>query len=80
MDRGSEDFGWYTKKIDGAVFHIGAGENHAELHTGAFDFPDDLTEKISDVFCEIVKMFKWIYSDNKILWPLDYYYHCGYYK
>jgi amidohydrolase len=58
MDRGSEDFGWYTKKIDGAIFHIGAGENHAELHTGAFDFPDDLIEKISDVFCEIVRMFK----------------------
>jgi len=58
MDRGSEDFGWYTKKVEGATFQIGAGENHAELHTGTFDFPDALIEKISGVFCELVRNFK----------------------
>lgn len=60
MNRGSEDFGWYTKKIDGAIFRIGAGEKHAKLHTGFFDFPDDLIEKISSVFCELARTYKCI--------------------
>ena len=60
MNRGSEDFGWYTKKIEGAIFRIGAGEKHAKLHTGFFDFPDDLIEKISSVFCELARTYKCI--------------------
>ena len=60
MNRGSEDFGWYTKKIDGAIFRIGAGEKHAKLHTGFFDSPDDLIEKISSVFCELARTYKCI--------------------
>lgn len=38
--RSSEDFGWYTKEIEGAFFFLGDGD-YAELHSDEFDFPDD---------------------------------------
>lgn len=55
MDRGSEDFGWYTKRIPGAIFHIGAGIDHAELHTSEFDFPDELIKNITEIFIQIIR-------------------------
>lgn len=54
MDRGSEDFGWYTKRIPGAIFHIGAGTEHAGLHTSEFDFPDELIKNITEIFMKII--------------------------
>ena len=41
--RGSEDFGWYTKRTHGAIFNIGSGRDHAGLHTESFDYPDEIT-------------------------------------
>lgn len=41
--------GWYTKRIPGAIFHIGAGIDHAELHTSEFDFPDELIKNITEI-------------------------------
>lgn len=40
--RSSEDFGYYTKKTEGALFYIGCGESHAPLHTLEYDFSDEL--------------------------------------
>ncbi|NBG87769.1 M20 metallopeptidase family protein [Isachenkonia alkalipeptolytica] len=49
--RGSEDFGYYLEKTRGALFFIGNGENHPEIHTEEYDFPDEIIETA-------VKMFK----------------------
>ncbi len=40
--RWSEDFGYYLKKTKGAMFGIGAGETHPQLHTKEYDFPDEI--------------------------------------
>ena len=47
--RASEDFGYYTKKIPGAMFYIGAGEETAPLHTPEYDFNDRIIETAVDV-------------------------------
>lgn len=38
----SEDFGLATQRWPSALFGLGAGEAHPPLHSGAYDFPDDL--------------------------------------
>jgi len=38
----SEDFGWFTRKFKGAIFGLGAGQEHPALHSPGYDFPDDL--------------------------------------
>ena len=40
----SEDFGHFTSKYRGALFGLGAGENHPALHHPDYDFPDDLIQ------------------------------------
>lgn len=40
----SEDFSQFTGKFKGAMFCIGSGETHPELHSPAYDFPDELIE------------------------------------
>ena len=40
--RPSEDFGQFTSRYDGAMFGIGAGENHPALHHDNYDFPDQI--------------------------------------
>ncbi len=42
--RWSEDFGYYLQKVDGAFFGIGDGEDHAQLHTEQYEFPDEIIE------------------------------------
>jgi metal-dependent amidase/aminoacylase/carboxypeptidase family protein len=37
-----EDFGLFTTKFKGAMFGLGAGENHPELHNPDYDFPDEI--------------------------------------
>jgi len=54
-ERGSDDFGWYTSRIPGTLFFLGDGENHAELHSSDFDFPDNLIEESSDLFMKIIE-------------------------
>ncbi len=41
--RWSEDFGHFTGKFKGALFGIGSGENHPQLHNPDYDFPDEIT-------------------------------------
>ena len=40
--RWSEDFGHFTEKYKGALFGIGSGENHPQLHNPDYDFPDEI--------------------------------------
>lgn len=54
-DRASDDFGWYSMKIPGAMFYIGDGEDYPELHSSEFDFPDDLVDVFSDIIFEIAQ-------------------------
>lgn len=51
--RSSEDFGWYTKLIPGALFYIGCGEAHAPLHTVNYDFEDALIPVAAALFLEL---------------------------
>jgi len=38
----SEDFGWFTQRYRGAIFGLGAGQEHPALHSPVYDFPDEL--------------------------------------
>ena len=51
--RASEDFGLYTKQIAGAIFYIGNGEDYPDIHTGYYDFNDNILETAVDMFTEI---------------------------
>ncbi len=53
--RWSEDFGWFTEKIPGVLFGIGAGENHPPLHDSDYDFPDELIPRAIRLFQLISK-------------------------
>lgn len=53
--RGSEDFGYYTRKCPGAMFHLGNGTDYAALHTGEYDFNDRILETAVDMFVCILK-------------------------
>jgi amidohydrolase len=51
----SEDFGHFTAKFNGALFGLGAGENHSQLHNPDYDFPDEIIETGIRIFYEIIK-------------------------
>lgn len=51
--RTSEDYGYFLEKTKGAMMWIGAGENHAPLHSKEYDFNDELIEGVVDLFCLI---------------------------
>lgn len=53
--RGSEDFGWYTKKVPGCYLVLGAGEDYTALHTIGYDFPDEILSAGIEAFCAIVR-------------------------
>jgi len=53
--RWSEDFGYYLKKCKGAMIGIGDGENHAQLHTADYEYPDDIMERAVDVFYSLIR-------------------------
>ncbi|MCK4980023.1 MAG: amidohydrolase [Candidatus Delongbacteria bacterium] len=51
----SEDFGYYTEKIKGVFFGIGAGTEHSPLHDPNYDFPEvviDTSVKILYLICD----------------------------
>jgi metal-dependent amidase/aminoacylase/carboxypeptidase family protein len=52
-NRWSEDFAEYLIEFPGAMFGIGSGEEHAELHHPDYDFPDDLVEPAAQLFFRI---------------------------
>jgi metal-dependent amidase/aminoacylase/carboxypeptidase family protein len=53
--RGSEDFGHFTKLAKGAMFLMGQGEEIPALHTSHFDFDDELIESCTEIFKKLVK-------------------------
>ncbi len=53
--RWSEDFGHFTRISKAALFGIGAGTNHPQLHTGNYDFPDEIIAPAIQTFCQIIK-------------------------
>lgn len=55
--RASEDFGYYTKKCPGAIFYIGNGEDYPMVHTGDYDFNDEILETIVEMYMYIANAF-----------------------
>lgn len=51
--RASEDFGYYTRLADGAIFYIGTGEKRAPLHTKDYDFNDRIIKTAIEMFYQI---------------------------
>ncbi|UGA54130.1 amidohydrolase [Vibrio sp. VB16] len=50
----SEDFAEFLLRWNGALFCIGSGESHPELHNPDYDFPDDIMKTASQLFVSIV--------------------------
>lgn len=48
--RWSEDFGYYLRECEGAFLGIGDGEDHPQLHTEEYEFPDEIIESAAKVF------------------------------
>lgn len=55
--RPSEDFGVFSHKFRGALFGIGAGENHPGLHQSHYDFPEELLESGILIFWQLLHKF-----------------------
>ena len=53
--RWSEDFGHFTKISNAALFGVGSGVNHPQLHNEDYDFPDDIIEPSVKLFTQIVE-------------------------
>lgn len=51
----SEDFGDFTTQFKGAMFGLGAGENHPQLHNEDYDFPDDIIPQGTAMYISILK-------------------------
>ncbi|MCR4660085.1 MAG: amidohydrolase [Bacteroidales bacterium] len=52
-NRWSEDFAEYLFEFKGAMFGIGSGENHAELHRPDYEFPDEIIEPAAALFFKL---------------------------
>jgi amidohydrolase len=53
--RWSEDFGYYLEESGGSFFGIGAGEDHAQLHTPQYGFPDEIIADALEVFIALLQ-------------------------
>jgi amidohydrolase len=51
----SEDFGYFTEKYRGALFGLGSGKSHPQLHNSNYDFPDEIIKDGIDIFTELIK-------------------------
>lgn len=51
----SEDFGAFLQRYPGVLFGLGAGEEHPQLHSSRYDFPDELIEPGIGLFCGLVR-------------------------
>lgn len=54
--RWSEDFAHFTLNFKGALFGIGSGENHPQLHNPDYDFPDEILTTAINMFTEIYNL------------------------
>lgn len=55
-EAGSEDFGYFTKRVPGSYFDVGAGEDVTPLHTVTYDFPDEIIPTAAAVFAELTEL------------------------
>ncbi|MEX0319676.1 MAG: amidohydrolase [Ruegeria sp.] len=53
--RFSEDFGQFGKGAKAAMFWLGAGEDHPQLHNPDYDFPDDVIPVGTGIFLSAVR-------------------------
>lgn len=53
--RWSEDFGQFSKAAKTAIFGVGAGIDHPQLHESVYDFPDEIIPVGVDMFMSILK-------------------------
>ena len=53
--RWSEDFGYYLEESGGSFFGIGAGEDHAQLHTPQYGFPDEIIADALEVYIALLQ-------------------------
>ncbi len=53
--RASEDFGRFGHAAKSAMFFLGSGEEHPQLHNPDYDFPDDLIPIGARVFMRVVR-------------------------
>ncbi|MEX0928431.1 MAG: amidohydrolase [Balneolales bacterium] len=51
----SEDFGRFTQQYKGALFGLGAGLKHPQLHNSNYDFPDSILSAGIAMFCSIIQ-------------------------
>jgi len=54
-NRGSEDFGYFTKYATGARFYIGNGMDYPAIHDAKFDFIDEQMKTATAIFLELIK-------------------------
>ncbi|WP_461205347.1 amidohydrolase [Clostridium sp. DL1XJH146] len=54
-NRWSEDFGYYLKETKGAMFGIGAGKKHPQLHTENYDFPDEIIKIGANIMYKLLE-------------------------
>lgn len=52
--RWSEDFGHFTHQCKSALFGMGSGRNHPQLHNEDYDFPDQIIEPSVLLFRQII--------------------------
>ena len=52
--RWSEDFGHFISRYKGAMFGIGSGEDHPQLHNPDYDFPEEIIPAGINMFFTIM--------------------------
>lgn len=52
--RWGEDFGEFTKRYEGAMFGLGAGETMPDLHNPDYDFPEEIIRNGIEMFAAIL--------------------------
>lgn len=58
FQRGSEDFGYFTKEVPGAYFIVGNGVDAPPIHTVKFDYPDNQIRIVGDIFGQLAGIRK----------------------
>jgi len=53
----SEDFSFFARRDPGALFGLGCGENHPQVHHQNYDFPDELLETGVNLFTGLIDKF-----------------------
>jgi len=52
--RASEDFGYYLKECDGAMFYVGNGLSYPNVHTPEYDFNDRIIPVVTEIFERLI--------------------------